>query len=107
VVHYSIMTGGAAAIDGKIHLWDKLLAVDGLDVQGTEFAKILELIKGPEGTRIVLSMERGPSSTSSTPGSPYTVTLTRSRVQAVGIVGSYSSPTGGPHSRSPSPTPSH
>ena len=77
-----------------------------------DFSDLLEAIKGPQGSPIRLCLIRDMGSSTEVHGfsstiphmRPYEVTLLRSRVQGVGVIGSFASPPRTSASRSPSPT---
>lgn len=54
---------------------DLVLAVDGESVVGSDLTAVVSLIRGPEGSEVVLSVQRG------TDGTPFGVTVRRARVE--------------------------
>jgi carboxyl-terminal processing protease len=53
-----IVEGGPAAISGLLKLKDKIIAVNKVPVVGMDITEAVELIRGPEGTPVVLTILR-------------------------------------------------
>lgn len=70
---------GSPAAAAGIQAGDRILKVDGKDVSGLEFEKLSPLIKGPDGTRVTLTLERA--------GKTLDVVVTRASVQLPTVTG--------------------
>ncbi len=58
---------------GGLQAGDLILAVDGADVQGKSPAEVARLVRGPAGTRVVLTVRRGDAA-------PFEIVLIRAKV---------------------------
>lgn len=69
-----VMTGSPADLNGSIQINDRLLSINNTNVQGMVLDKVFDMINGPEGTSLTMSLSRN--------GSPYSVNLTRGQVRS-------------------------
>jgi len=67
-----LIVGGPAEKSGRIMAGDTIVEVDGESVQGVSFARVLEIMKGKEGSKTVLGVVRS--------GNLSHVELTRARI---------------------------
>jgi C-terminal processing protease CtpA/Prc len=58
IIIRQVMPGGGAALAGIVP-GDVILAVDGTGVEQMGFGDAVQLIRGPEGTVVVLTVKRG------------------------------------------------
>ena len=72
----SIIEGGSASKDSAICVGDLLLEVDGSDVTPMTIENIVQMISGPEGSRVTLTMASGKDGEAAS--SVYSVSLIRS-----------------------------
>jgi hypothetical protein len=69
-----LMNGSPAAMNGSIQINDKLLSINNVNVQGMLLDRVFDMINGPEGTNLSMSLSRG--------GQSYSVNLTRGQVRS-------------------------
>ena len=69
-----VMNGSPAALNGSIQINDRLLSINNTDVQGMVLDRVFDMINGPEGTSLTMSLSRN--------GSTYSVNLIRGQVRA-------------------------
>ena len=55
----NLMPGGPAQNDGRLRAGDRLLAVDGIIVNGVDLPRVFQMIKGAPGTEARLRIQRG------------------------------------------------
>lgn len=58
VVISKLMEGGPAAKSGKVHVNDQILAIDGKSLANTSLDKVMEMIRGQNGSAIALQIQR-------------------------------------------------
>jgi len=69
-----VMNGSPAALNGSIQINDRLLSINNTDVQGMVLDRVFDMINGPEGTSLTMSLSRN--------GSTYSVNLIRGQVRS-------------------------
>jgi C-terminal processing protease CtpA/Prc len=69
-----VMSGSPAALDGSIQINDRLLSINNTNVQGMVLDKVFDMINGPEGTGLNMSLSRN--------GSTFSVSLKRGQVRS-------------------------
>lgn len=52
-----LVPGSTAEQSGKLELLDRILAVDGVPVEGKSVEKVVQLIRGPQGSTVTLTLE--------------------------------------------------
>jgi hypothetical protein len=55
-----VAPGGPAALDGGVLPGSRVVAVDGRSVEGLDLAAVVALVVGPEGSDVVLKLQRPP-----------------------------------------------
>lgn len=78
VVVGNLVPGGPAEKSGQIHINDTLLAIDGQDIVNEPFNKVMDKIRGTNGTSITLQLK--PSAEAKNSNSPVTVKLNREKI---------------------------
>lgn len=68
-----LVPGSPAFSSGQININDKLLSIDGTKLGNMHLDKVFEMINGPAGSNLAMSLERN--------GAPYEVTLTRGQAK--------------------------
>lgn len=58
IIIQDLINGGPAERSGKLHKGDVIVEVDGVSVRSSSFQKVLEQMKGEEGTQITLRVVR-------------------------------------------------
>jgi carboxyl-terminal processing protease len=58
VIIQEILVGGPAALSGKLQKGDVIIEIDGNSIQGFSFHRVLDLLKGGEGTKTTLGILR-------------------------------------------------
>lgn len=76
----SMVEGGPAAKSGKVKLNDQVLAIDGKEITGEAFDKIMELIRGKAGSSVTLLIQRDVTENNRPVKQKFTVNLTREEI---------------------------
>jgi carboxyl-terminal processing protease len=76
IVVSNLIENGPAAKQGEIKPGDLLISINGTDIQGSPFEKVMELLKGSKGEKVELGWKRKVKDKEST----FTVTLQRETI---------------------------
>jgi len=74
-----LLEGGPAICDNKLRIGDKIIAVNGSPVVGMDILDAVELIRGPKGTKVLLTILR-PSSENKNQEDRLDIEMTRGEI---------------------------
>ncbi|GAB4193633.1 MAG: carboxy terminal-processing peptidase [Simkaniaceae bacterium] len=75
-----ILEGGPAEKNGEIKIGDRIIAVDGEPVVGLDIIEAVELIRGPKGTSVKLTLLREKSEETNNPGKKFDLDIIRDEI---------------------------